>query len=49
MAGQSDPLFVPTSPLMKTLTLSTYDPVQEDLMQKYQERGGKVITTKSCD
>ena len=38
MAGQSDPLFVPTSSLMKTPTPSTYDPAQEDLLQKYQER-----------
>ena len=38
MVGQSDPLFVPTSSLMKTPTLSTDDPAQEDLLQKYQER-----------
>ena len=38
MAGQSDPLFVPTSSLMKTLTLSTDDPAQEELLQRYQER-----------
>ena len=38
MAGQSDPLFVPTSSLMKTLSPSTDDPAQEDLLQKYQER-----------
>ena len=38
MAGQSDPLFVPTSLLMKTPALSTDDPAQEDLLQKYQER-----------
>ena len=38
MAGQSDPLFVPTNSLMKTPTPSTDDPVQEDLLQKYQER-----------
>ena len=37
MAGQSDPLFVTTS-VMKTPTPSTYDPAQEDLLQKYQER-----------
>ena len=37
MAGQSDPLFVPTS-VMKTPTPSTDDPAQEDLLQKYQER-----------
>ena len=38
LAGQSDPLFVPTSSLMKTSTLSTDDPAQEDLLQKYQEQ-----------
>ena len=38
MAGQSDPLFVPTSSLMKTPTRSTDDPAQEDLLQKYQGR-----------
>ena len=36
--GQSDPLFVPTTSLMKTPTLSTDDPAQEDLVQKCQER-----------
>ena len=36
--GQSDPLFVPTSSLMKTPTPSTDDPAQEHLLQKYQER-----------
>ena len=38
MAGQSGPLSVPTSSVMKALTLSTDDPAQEDLLQKYQER-----------
>ena len=39
MAGQSDPLFVPTSLLMKTPTPSTDDPaLEEDLLQKYRER-----------
>ena len=38
VARQSDPLFVPTSSLMKRPTLSTDDPAQEDLLQKYQER-----------
>ena len=38
MVGQSDPLFVPTSSLMITLTPSTDDPAQEDLLQKYQGR-----------
>ena len=33
-----DPLFVPTSSLMRTPTPSTDDPAQEDLLQKYQER-----------
>ena len=38
LAEQSDPLFEPASLLMKTPTLSTEDPAQEDLLQKYQER-----------
>ena len=36
--GQSDPLFVPTSLLIKTLTLSIDDLAQEDLLHNYQER-----------
>ena len=37
--GQSDPLFVPTSSLMKTHTPLTDDPAQpEDLLKRYQER-----------
>ena len=36
MAGQSDPLFVPS--VMKTHTPLTEDPAQEGLLQKYQER-----------
>ena len=42
LAGQSDPLFVPTSSLMKTPTPSTDDPAQEDQLQKYQERVEKL-------
>ena len=38
MAGQSDPLFVPTSLVMTTPTPATEVPAQEDLLQKYQER-----------
>ena len=38
VGGQSNPLFVPTSLLMKTPTPSTEVPAQEDLVQKYQER-----------
>ena len=38
LAGQSDPLFVPTSSLMKTPTPSADDPAQENLLPKYQER-----------
>ena len=49
LVGQSDPLFVPTSSLMKTPTPSTDDPAQEDLLQKHQERVVKAITTKPCD
>ena len=33
MVGQSDPLFEPTSSLMKTPTPSTDDPAQEDALQ----------------
>ena len=45
LAGQSDPLFVPTRSLMKTLTPSTDDPAQEeDLLQRYQERVEKLST-----
>ena len=42
MVGQSDPLFVPTSSLMKTSTLLTDDPAQEDLLQKHTERVEKL-------
>ena len=38
LVGQLDPLFVPTSSLMKTPTHSTDDPAQQNLLQKYQER-----------
>ena len=38
LAGQSDPLFVPTSSLMTTPTLSTDDRAKEDLLQKDKER-----------
>ena len=38
LVGQSDPLFVPSSSLMKTPTPSTDYPAQEDLLQKYRER-----------
>ena len=43
MAGQCDPLFVPTSSLMKTPTPSTDDPAQEDLLQQYQERVERLL------
>ena len=39
-AGQSHPLFVPS--VMKTHIPLTDDPAQEDLLQKYQERIGKL-------
>ena len=42
LVGQSDPLFVPTSSLMKTLAPSTEVLAQEDLLQKYQERVDKL-------
>ena len=38
LAEQCDPLFEPASLLMKTHTLSTEHPAQEDVLQKYQER-----------
>ncbi len=47
MVGQSDPLFVPTSSLMKTPTPSTDDPAQEDLLQKYQEQVEK-LSQQNC-
>ena len=47
VSRQSDPLFVPS--VMKTHIPLTDDPSQEDLLQRYQERAGQVITTKSCD
>ena len=42
LEGQSDPLFVPTSSLMKTPTPPTDDPAQENLLQKYQERADRL-------
>ena len=42
MVGQSDPLFVPTSSLMKTPTPSNDDPAQEDLLQNYQVQVDKL-------
>ena len=42
LVEQSDPLFAPTSSLMKTHTLLTDDPAQEDLLPKYQERVDKL-------
>ena len=42
LARQSDPLFEPARLLMKTPTLSTDDPAQEDPLQKYQERVDKL-------
>ena len=49
LAGQSDPLFEPTSLLMKTHTLLTSDPAQEeDLLQKEPRTSGKALTTESC-
>ena len=48
VAGQSNPLFVAS--VMKTHTPLTGDPAQEkDLLQRYQERIGKALTTKLCD
>ena len=43
LAGQSDPLFVPTSSLMKRHIPLTDDPAQEeDLLQRYRERVAKL-------
>ena len=42
LAGQSDPLFVPTSSLMKTPTPSTDDSSQDDLLHKFQERAERL-------
>ena len=39
---QSDPMFVPTSSLMKTPAPSTNNPAQEEQLQKYQERKEKL-------
>ena len=44
-----DPLFVPTSSLMKKPTLSTDDPSQGDLLQKVPRTSGKAITARSSD
>ena len=41
-AGQSDPLFEPASLLTKTPTPSIEVPAQEDLLQKFQERVGRL-------
>ena len=49
MVGQSDPLFVPASLLMKTPTLSIDDAAQEIFIAEVQRTTGKAITTKSCD
>ena len=38
MAGLSDPLFVPTSSLMKTPTPSTDDPAQEDRVERLSQQ-----------
>ena len=38
LSGQSDPLFETARLLMKTPTLSSEVPAQEDLLQKYKER-----------
>ena len=38
LAGQSDPLFVPSAMKTHTHTPLTDDPAQEDLLQRYQER-----------
>ena len=42
LAGQSDPLFVPTSSLTTTPTPSIEIPAQENLLQKHEERVEKL-------
>ena len=42
LAGQSNPLFKPASLLTSTPTPSTEVPTQEDLLQKYKERVGRL-------
>ena len=42
LSEQSDSLFEPASLFMKTPTPSTEDPVQEELLRKYQERAEKL-------
>ena len=42
MAGQSDPLFEPASLLMTTPTPWTEVSAQEDLLEKYKERVGRL-------
>ena len=42
VAGQFDPLFVPTSSLMKTPKLSIDDLAQEDLFLKFEERAERL-------
>ena len=49
LVGQSDPLFVPKSSLMKTPTPSTDDPAQKRFVAKVPRTSGQAITTKSCD
>ena len=49
LAEQSAPLFEPASLLMKTPTLLTEDPAQENLLQKYQERVERLSQQKPCD
>ena len=43
LEGQSDKLFEPASLLMTTPTPSTEVPAQEDLLQKYKERVGRLL------
>ena len=49
LVGQSHPLFVPTSSLMKTPTPSTEDAAQENLLQKYKAATGKALATGPID
>ena len=49
LAGQSDSLFVPTSPLMKTPIPSTDDLCARGPIAKVQRTSGKALTTKPSD
>ena len=49
LAGQSDPLFVPSRLLMTTPTSAIEIPGQEKYIAKVQRTDGKASTTRSRD